>query len=93
MPEPATPPRRSPATTGHWTDPTGTTWSLRRGPLVPRRTRRLRTEAALLVLGHSAGLDPQPVTALDLAELHAPYLAYEFTDADGRAMLFLELHC
>ncbi|GAA2111075.1 hypothetical protein GCM10009759_52870 [Kitasatospora saccharophila] len=93
-----------------FTDADGCCWRLVRGPLDPRRAKRLAVEADVMSMGdrYDEAADrwvprfrsaaERPAAWLEARARYAAdslpfYLAYEFTAADGRVLLFIETFC
>ncbi|MFE7590649.1 hypothetical protein ACFU6K_14715 [Kitasatospora sp. NPDC057512] len=102
--------RPSPLMARGFTDADGCHWRLARGPLDPRRAKRLAVGADLMSMGtyYDDRVGWWLPRFLTEAERPAAWLeararfgaadlpiheAYEFTDDDGRVLLFIETYC
>ncbi|MFB7618714.1 hypothetical protein [Kitasatospora sp. NPDC056181] len=103
-------PVRSPVADRGFTDAAGCRWTLARGPLDPRRAKRLAVSADLMSMGEAYDDEQERWFPAFLPEADRPgawleagsrydvdellsYLAYEFTDQDGRTLLYIQTFC
>ncbi|MBH5334762.1 hypothetical protein IHE55_08130 [Streptomyces pactum] len=96
---------RSPAGCEEFVDDEGQLWRKVRGPLHPRLTRRLVTQADALIIGEGGGGEFRHVPAADrlatwdrikdrlMVDRTPGYAPYEFVSADGLTLLYIEENC